>query len=88
MKRNQYIETFADAMQVVIEKHQKEKGDSWKQMSEDELKILLVQEVGEALQKKANTHEFVDIANICMFIYAKRTIFGINEVTTPHSPHN
>ena len=77
MKHRQYVDTFADAMEVVLQQNDKEKGDSWKQMSEDELKTLLIQEVGEALQKDAKDKEFIDIANICMFIFAKRVTYGL-----------
>jgi hypothetical protein len=39
------IHRFAEAMQISMDKHQEEKEDSWKKMSFDELRKVLVKEI-------------------------------------------
>lgn len=60
---------FAEAMEKTMKKHDKEKGDSWKNMPHEELQNLLLQEVEESKNIASKIGEWVDIANICMMIY-------------------
>jgi hypothetical protein len=70
LRPRQEIRTFAEAMEVVMRKHDKEKGESWKNMTFEELQDLMLTEVEETKYKDAKLHEWIDVANLCMMIYA------------------
>lgn len=63
------IMVFAEVMEKVMTKHDLVKGDSWKEMSFDELQKRLLEEVEETERFTATLSEWVDVANICMMIY-------------------
>lgn len=65
------VEAFALEMESVLRKHDALKGDSWKQMSYDELRDLLFNEFIEAYKVTSKPHprEFVDLANIAMMFW-------------------
>lgn len=61
---------FAYAMEEVMEKHDKEKGESWKNIPIDYLKLKLQEEYGEAAQAvQGDENELVDIGNVAMMIF-------------------
>jgi len=62
-------------MEDVMRKHDKDKGDSWKDMPHEELQKLLLKEVEESQDENAMTKEWIDIANICMMIYCNTLKF-------------
>ena len=66
---------FAQAMEDIMRKNDKEKGDSWKNMSHNELQNLLLGEFKESQDENAKIKEWVDIANICMMIYCNTLKF-------------
>ena len=51
MKIRPEIMRFAEAMETKLQKHDKEKGDSWKKMSINRLKELLEKEILIALSQ-------------------------------------
>jgi hypothetical protein len=69
------IKDFADAMELVLRKHDKEKGDSWKDMSPFDLLYILEKEYleldGEWVEgdKERMRAELIDVANIAMMIW-------------------
>ena len=63
------IRNFSQAMERVMRKHDKIKGDSWKSMSHLELQKLLLKEVNETKDEFAKLQEWIDVANICMMIH-------------------
>jgi len=69
---------FAEAMEKVMQKHDKTKGDSYKGMSHQSLQTLLRQEIVETELDDAKVSEWIDVANLCMMIY-HNTIHGSHE---------
>jgi len=69
MKNEMYL--FVTAMENTLEKHQKKKGDSWKDCDIEFLENKLVEEYNEWKDSK-DKHELVDIANICMMLYNRK----------------
>ena len=72
----QALSDFAEEMGLVLERHQKEKGDSWQGCPIEFLESKLREEVEEYLTethpaKKAK--EAVDIANIAMMLWVRQT---------------
>jgi len=59
---------FASQMERVLKKHDKTKGDSWKEMPYRTLRVLLDKEVEEYVGSRS-PEELVDIANLCMMLY-------------------
>lgn len=73
------IELFAEAMEEIMQKHDPSEGDSWREMSVDEI-IQCAWEheniIGEAfIEPKLDIglvkHECVDIANFYMMLFNK-----------------
>ena len=63
------IQIFAEAMEVVMQKHDKKKGDSWKRMYVEDLQILLSEEIEELPKGVGKVGEYVDVANFCMMLW-------------------
>lgn len=64
------IMEFAQEMELVMRKHDTEKGDSWKNIHVDYLKLKLQEEYGEAsVDTNKDPLEYVDLANVSMMIY-------------------
>ena len=74
---------FAMSMQATMRKHQKKKGDSWKDCDIVYLENKLVEEI-EEYQKDYEPHELVDIANMCMMLW-NRKMWKLAEQTAIHS---
>lgn len=62
------IEEFSLEMERVMQKHDKLKGDSWKELPYRTLRVLLDKEVEEYIASRSKG-ELVDIANLCMMLY-------------------
>lgn len=73
----QEIQRFAEAMQVTMDKHQKEKGDSWKGMAFFELKELLQKEIKELPNDIGDIIEYVDVAILCMMLWYRQICVGL-----------
>jgi len=72
MNTQQGINEFTEAMNNVLDKHQKEKGDSWVDCDIDFLLFKLdeeIKEFKEANRPIAKAEELVDVANVCMMLY-------------------
>lgn len=68
---NKDVEIFASFMDSVLNRNQKEKGDSWKTISIDDLDMKLQEEISEYNQSKDKS-ELVDIANVCMMLFLRK----------------
>ena len=83
------IHRFAEAMQVTLDKHQEEKGDSWKKMSFLELKKILHQQITKNIhtaKQGENIKGFVDVANLCMMLWYRQVCVGLEfEEVKPNS---
>lgn len=71
------IQRFAEAMQITMDKYQKEKEDSWKKMSFDELRKILTKEIEELPEGLGDVGEYVDVANICMMLWYRQVCLGL-----------
>ena len=73
---NKYcFESFVSEMARVLKEHNPEKGNSWRDMEENELISNLMQEVYEFEIKNDPDHELIDIANSAYLLWAKRKFF-------------
>jgi len=62
------VAIFVMAMETTLRRHEKAKGDSWKQCDKNFLYDKLEEEFNE-WKESHNKHELVDIANICMMLF-------------------
>ena len=67
------VEVFAGYMLDVMNKHQQMKGDSWKTCNLGFLEGKLHEEFAEYADS-GDKRELVDIANICMMLYHRKTV--------------
>ncbi len=64
------VKEFAEAMEIILRKHDNKKGDSWKRLDMEYLFSILGEEYEEAKYSGKDNHlEFVDLANVCMMLY-------------------
>ena len=68
------IMEFAYAMETILSKHDKEKGDSWKECPLWYLESKLKEEMDELLScvEKQEQQELIDIANIVMMLWHRK----------------
>ena len=69
------IEFFAAEMEATMNMHKPEKGDSWKTCSIEFLESKLREEFKECQNEyglPGETHELVDLANICMMLHNRK----------------
>jgi hypothetical protein len=59
-------------MKRILKEHESEKGDSWKDQSDNVLVDRLFQEIHEFEIKNDPSYELIDIANSCFLLWAKR----------------
>jgi hypothetical protein len=59
---------FAQEMECIMRKHDERKGDSWKSLHIDYLRLQLTDEYRETSEHK-DFMEYVDVANFCMMLY-------------------
>ena len=67
------LQSFSRAMELVLMQHDLVKGDSWQSIAEGDLWIKLHEEFTEATHSKSS-EELIDLANICMMLYHRRSI--------------
>ena len=65
----EWIDSFADHMKTEYYRNRKEKGDSWKNMTVESLRLGLLNEIAESNRNPLSVKEYLDIANFCMFMY-------------------
>ena len=71
------IKEFAEEMEIVMQKHDARKGDSWKRMDLCYLNKLFQEEIVEyqkAERADVSRDELIDIANIAMMIWANLSV--------------
>lgn len=72
MESGMALAEFIEKMQLVLDEHQEEKGNSWNDCN---LQFLLdkldeeIKEFKEELKPLAKAQELVDVANMCMMLY-------------------
>jgi len=64
------LSLFAMAMETKLKRHDKDRGDSWKDCDKSFLRGRLIDEVTEYLDSyPCDRKELVDIANFCMMLW-------------------
>lgn len=76
IKLRSELMSFAEAMECRLQKHDKNKGSTWKEMSFQELKDLLHKEIDELPKGLGEVGEYVDVANFCFFLWWRQIAFG------------
>lgn len=72
MNMDQYLDKFTSEMKRILKEHESQKGDSWKDQSDNVLVDRLFQEIHEFEIKNDPDYELIDIANSCFLLWAKR----------------
>ena len=74
MNNEKAVETFGGYMLMYMDKHQKNKGDSWKTCDIEFLEDKLQEEMAEYTRSNCEDKaELIDIANIAMMLWLRKT---------------
>ena len=74
MNNEKAVETFSGYMLMYMDKHQKNKGDSWKTCDIEFLEDKLQEEMAEYTRSNCEDKaELIDIANIAMMLWLRKT---------------
>ena len=76
MNTTEYLDLFVLEMKRILQEHESEKGDTWKDQPDNVLVDRLFQEIHEFEIKNDPNYELIDIANSCFLLWVKRKFFN------------